>query len=42
MYNMPMELDYEVARIKLKSMGIQIDELTEEQKEYLEQWKSGT
>ncbi|ACP38141.1 adenosylhomocysteinase [Sulfolobus islandicus M.14.25] len=41
-YNMPMELDYEVARIKLKSMGIQIDELTEEQKEYLEQWKSGT
>ncbi|WP_338601187.1 adenosylhomocysteinase [Sulfolobus tengchongensis] len=41
-YNMPIELDYEVARIKLKSIGVQIDELTEEQKGYLEQWKSGT
>ena len=32
----------EIARLKLESMGIQIDELTEEQKEYLESWQMGT
>lgn len=41
-YNMPEELDYLVAQIKLKTMGILIDELTEEQKEYMKQWKYGT
>ncbi|TRM88771.1 adenosylhomocysteinase, partial [Sulfolobus sp. A20-N-G8] len=41
-YNVPEELDYQVAKIKLKTMGIQIDELTEEQKEYMKQWKYGT
>ncbi|AEM38240.1 adenosylhomocysteinase [Pyrolobus fumarii 1A] len=38
-YNVPLEIDQEVARLKLKSMGIEIDELTEEQKKYLESWK---
>ncbi len=35
-YEYPSELDYMVAKMKLKTMGIQIDELTEEQKNYLE------
>ncbi|GFP24084.1 hypothetical protein HKBW3S09_01550, partial [Candidatus Hakubella thermalkaliphila] len=29
-------------RLKLKSMGIEMDELTEEQKEYLSSWTVGT
>ena len=32
----------EIARIKLESMGIKIDTLTEEQREYLSSWKQGT
>jgi len=39
---LPRELDEEVARLKLKSMGIEIDELTPEQREYLSSWKYGT
>lgn len=39
LYNVPPEIDAEVARLKLKAMGIRIDELTEEQKKYLESWK---
>lgn len=35
-YNVPYEIDSLVARLKLKSMGIEIDKLTEEQKKYLE------
>ncbi len=35
----PRELDESVARRKLESMGIRIEELTEEQKKYLESWK---
>jgi len=35
----PRELDESVARRKLESMGIKIEELTEEQKKYLESWK---
>ncbi|ABM80969.1 adenosylhomocysteinase [Hyperthermus butylicus] len=38
-YNVPREIDEEVARLKLKAMGIEIDKLTEEQKQYLESWK---
>jgi adenosylhomocysteinase len=34
-YNVPYEVDSMVARLKLKSMNIEIDELTEEQKRYL-------
>ncbi len=37
--NVPMEIDRRVAELKLKSMGIEIDVLTEEQKRYLESWK---
>ncbi len=36
------ETDIYVAELKLKSMGIEIDELTPEQKEYLEGWEQGT
>ncbi|MEE9324939.1 MAG: adenosylhomocysteinase [Dehalococcoidia bacterium] len=38
----PKEIDEEVGRLKLSSMGIYIDTLTEEQKNYLESWESGT
>lgn len=38
-YEVPLEIDYEVANLKLKSMGIEIDVLTEEQKKYLASWK---
>lgn len=41
-YVLPTELDQEIARLKLESMGISIDELTEEQKAYLSSWQSGT
>jgi len=41
-YSVPKEIDNEVARLKLKAMGIEIDVLTEEQKAYLSSWQSGT
>ncbi|MDR2720019.1 MAG: adenosylhomocysteinase [Nitrososphaerota archaeon] len=41
-YNVPKELDEKVAELKLKSMNITIDELTEEQKKYLSTWEMGT
>jgi adenosylhomocysteinase len=41
-YPVPEEIDKEVARLKLKSMGIEIDRLTPEQKEYLASWHEGT
>lgn len=41
-YPVPKEIDQEVGRLKLKAMGIQIDELTEEQKKYLAGWEMGT
>ena len=41
-YTVPKDIDGEVGRLKLKSMGIAIDELTPEQKKYLESWESGT
>ncbi|AIJ04999.1 S-adenosyl-L-homocysteine hydrolase [Methanocaldococcus bathoardescens] len=41
-YNIPYEQDLMIASLKLKSMGIEIDELTEEQKKYLEDWREGT
>lgn len=39
---LPRELDEEVARLKLESMGIEIDTLTPQQREYLSTWKHGT
>ncbi len=41
-HDVPEEIEDWVARLKLHSMGIEIDELTEEQKEYLSSWKIGT
>jgi adenosylhomocysteinase len=41
-YQVPREIDNEIARIKLLSMGTQIDELTAEQKKYLASWEKGT
>jgi len=41
-YIVPKEIDEKVAELKLKSMGIMIDELTEEQKKYLSTWEMGT
>jgi len=41
-YPVPAEIDAEVARLKLRSMGIEIDELTPEQEEYLRSWEQGT
>ena len=41
-YDVPREIDSEVARLKLASMGITIDELTEEQQKYLTSWEEGT
>ena len=39
-YRVPYEQDRRVAMMKLESMGIRIDELTPEQKRYLESWKA--
>ncbi|MEZ0249217.1 MAG: adenosylhomocysteinase [Thermoproteus sp.] len=41
-YKLPDELDEEVARLKLASMGIRIDVLTEEQRRYISSWELGT
>lgn len=39
LYTLPKHVDEDIARLKLESMGIQIDSLTEEQEEYLNSWK---
>ena len=41
-YGVPQEIDDEIARLKLASMGIKIDSLTPEQKKYLSSWEMGT
>ena len=41
-YPVPAEIDLEVERMKLASMGITIDELTDEQRQYLSSWEAGT
>jgi len=41
-YDVPEDIDKEVARLKLASMGIEIDTLTDEQKKYLSSWEEGT
>ena len=41
-YKVPDELDFEVAKLKLNAMKIQIDKLTPEQIEYLSSWEQGT
>ena len=42
LYTLPREVDVQIAKIKLESMGVEIDTLTDEQFEYLNSWKSGT
>jgi adenosylhomocysteinase len=41
-YKLPDEIDREVARLKLKTMGIELEELTEEQRRYISSWELGT
>ncbi len=41
-YPVPQELDDDIARLKLQSMGVEIDTLTDEQEKYLKSWQQGT
>jgi adenosylhomocysteinase len=41
-YSVPKEIDKQVACLKLKALGIEIDTLTEEQEKYLKSWEMGT
>ena len=41
-YPVPAEIDSEIARLKLATMGVEIDTLTEEQAKYLASWDEGT
>jgi adenosylhomocysteinase len=41
-YDVPLDIDAEVARLKLEAMGVAIDTLTEEQVRYLNSWEEGT
>jgi adenosylhomocysteinase len=41
-YPMPTDIDEEIARLKLETMGVDIDKLTAEQEKYLASWDEGT
>ncbi|MBS1235020.1 MAG: adenosylhomocysteinase, partial [Nitrospirae bacterium] len=41
-YSVPEKIDQDIARLKLRSMGIKIDVLTPAQKKYLQSWEAGT
>ncbi len=41
-YPVPKAIDEEIARLKLKSMNVEVEVLTEEQKKYLSSWDLGT
>jgi adenosylhomocysteinase len=41
-YPVPADIDAEIARLKLASMGVKIDTLTAEQAKYLATWNEGT
>jgi adenosylhomocysteinase len=41
-YVVPEAIDREIARLKLETMGVEIDRLTEEQERYLSSWDEGT
>ncbi|MHB8840838.1 MAG: adenosylhomocysteinase [Candidatus Aquicultor sp.] len=41
-YSVPTDIDAGIAKLKLESMGIKIDKLTEEQDKYLHSWEMGT
>jgi adenosylhomocysteinase len=40
--DVPKEMEQAIARLKLKTMGVEMDELTPEQKKYLAGWQEGT
>jgi adenosylhomocysteinase len=41
-YTIPTDIDQEIARLKLRAMGMEIDTLTSEQEAYLGAWEAGT
>jgi adenosylhomocysteinase len=41
-HSIPVEVDQEIARLKLQAMGVAIDTLTSQQVEYMNSWTSGT
>jgi len=41
-YVLPRELDEEVARLKLAAMSVELDALTENQRQYMSGWRAGT
>ena len=41
-YRIPTDIDREIARLKLRAMGVKIDKLTPEQERYLASWQEGT
>jgi adenosylhomocysteinase len=41
-HGVPDEIDREVARLKLESLAIEIDALSDEQRDYLHSWEQGT
>ncbi|TAK22506.1 MAG: adenosylhomocysteinase [Chloroflexota bacterium] len=41
-YNVPEDMDREIARLKLKAMGVEVDRLSREQRVYASSWQSGT
>jgi adenosylhomocysteinase len=41
-YPVPSQIDREIAKLKLESMGVEIDILTPEQEKYLSSWEIGT
>ena len=41
-YGVPVEIDKQVAMLKLKTRGVSIDKLTREQSKYLSSWEMGT
>jgi adenosylhomocysteinase len=41
-YPVPSEIDAEIAKLKLATMGVEVDTLTDEQERYLASWDEGT
>jgi adenosylhomocysteinase len=41
-YPVPDQIDREIARLKLKAMGVRIDKLSPKQEKYLASWEEGT
>jgi adenosylhomocysteinase len=41
-HRVPREIDQEIARLKLASKGVRIDDLTDAQSKYLASWDQGT